>query len=285
MKIVVSHIIGGLGNQMFQYATGLAAAQQNNAALRIDCHDFSWYRRSFVLDSFRITAPYAAWWDHIQMLFRKRLRLRRSFRHDPGIYRYDPTLLDMGSQHKIFLVGHWQNEKYFSGIRRRILEEFILKPEFSAMSSLLGRAISDSESVAVHIRRGDNVGKPDSKNPAKIAPQPGMVSEAYVATAMSHIREHHPDARFFIFSDEISWVKEHFSLPFPSEFITSSTDVQQFELMSRCKHQIIANSTYSWWAAWLNDNPAKIVCAPKRWDVRNPDYDTSGLLPAVWKQF
>lgn len=292
MKKVISHLIGGLGNQMFQYATGLAAATNNGAEFRIDKHAFSWYRRPFQLDSFRITAPYSNEFDHLQLqVWSGRYSPLRRFdqRREPStrvvrayreLYRFAPEFLNMGPRKKIFLVGYWQNEKYFTNIRGRLLEEFCLKPDLSSSDTPMGRAIAGSESVAVHIRRGDNIVKTDPKT-RQIVPQLGMVSEKYVAEAMRHVKEQRSDARFFIFSDEIAWVKKNLPLPFPADFIEEFTDVQQFELMAQCKHQITANSTFSWWAAWLNTNPEKIICAPKSWDARG-HVDISELIPATW---
>jgi hypothetical protein len=209
----------------------------------------------------------------------KRLRWG-ALRSDPGGYRYEPSLLEMGPHRRIWLVGHWQNEQYFAGIRERLLAEFRLKPEYSALGSHLGRDIAGSESVAVHIRRGDNIVKNDPKT-GRPVPQLGMVSKDYVTAAMRTVRDRHPDAKFFIFSDEVDWVRAHMGLP-ADDAVYVPAEGFTFELMARCRHQVIANSTFSWWAAWLNGNPDKTVIAPKLWDVRKPDYDTSGLLPSSW---
>ena len=297
MRKVVSHLIGGLGNQMFQYATGLAVAQKNGAQLYLDTSDFSWYRRPYTLSSFRISALAASAIDHMQLLAwhgrysplkkfdQRRAPRNRAVRSDPGGYRYSPELLDLGARTTIWLVGHWQNEKYFISVRAQLLKEFSLKPEISVKDSTVEKKISDTISVAVHIRRGDNLVKPDHKDPSRLIPQLGMVSTSYIGNSMKMIKGREPGSIFYIFSDEIEWVKEHFQFPYPVEFIDQKNllDVQQFELMSLCKHQIIANSTFSWWAAWLNQNPEKIICAPKKWDARFPDLDISQFIPASWE--
>lgn len=296
MKRVISYIIGGLGNQLFQYAVGLAAAKQNSAEPLLDITAFSWYRRPYALDSFRISSRTTSNLDRLRMLawhgrysplklFDKRRPAKtRAIRIDPGGYLYAPELLDMGPRNIIWLVGYWQNEKYFLPVREQLLKEFTLRPELSVKNTPLGKHIMSSESVAVHIRRGDNIQKPDGKNPTKQIPQLGMVSKTYIANAIQHIQTSRPNASFFVFSDEIDWVRDNMVFPCPVSFVdnASLSDVQQFELMSLCRHQIIANSTFSWWAAWLNDNPEKIVCAPKQWDERVADYDTGGLLPLSW---
>lgn len=295
MKKVISYLIGGLGNQMFQYATGLASATNNGAEFRVDKYAFSWYRRPFQLDSFRITTPYATRFDHLQLqawsgryspllkFDERRAPRERIVRAHKELYRFAPEFLDMGPRKKIFLVGYWQNERYFLGIRNRLVEEFRLLPNISTASTPLGKAITESESVAIHIRRGDNIGKPDPKNDNVIVPMQGMVTGSYLNNAMHLIQAQKPESRFFVFSDELEWVRSHMTFPYPVQFVENSdfSDVQQFELMSHCRHQITANSTFSWWAAWLNTNPEKIICAPKSWDAR-AHVDISELVPATW---
>ena len=159
----------------------------------------------------------------------------------------------------IFCNADFQHFAYFNDIRDLLLEEFtpIAEP-LPENLALLGR-IQSSESVCVHIRRGDYL---SSVNASVFH----VCNEEYFVTAMKAIREEIPDCKFFVFSDDVEEVKKNFHLPFDAEYVASSIPpYETLRLMYSCKHFIISNSTFSWWGQYLSRNPHKIVYAPTPW--------------------
>jgi len=178
----------------------------------------------------------------------------------------------------IYLDGFWGNEKYFIDIREILLEEFQLFNPSDEVNMKLAEQIGTCNSVAVHIRRGDYVTNPITYK------YHGLCSLDYYERAISEISKTTEDPHFFMFSDDPRWVKENIKTNYPTTYITHNTPAQGHEdlnLMFKCKHNIIANSSFSWWGAWLNINPNKIVYAPSRW-ANNFSVNTRGFLPENW---
>lgn len=157
------------------------------------------------------------------------------------------------------LNGYFQSEKYFKDYRKEVIEAF----GFDNLASI--------DEVAVHVRRGDYVGFADHHPP---------VDNFYLELAMSYF----PNKDFMVFSDDLPWCRLNVRHP-RARFVDTGDDIKDFKLMASCRHQIIANSTYSWWAAWINPNPDKIVIAPKNWfGPKNAHLDTKDILPENWLQ-
>ena len=288
---------GGLGNQMFQYAFARSLSILNNQLFKIDNSRYlplkpdtykDW--RIFGLNNFNIAGETAKKeeidqydkyykpknWS--QKLFLKIYDIRFSSKNyykkayivepDDHCQIFDPNILNYRYKDAYFR-GFWQSENYFKDIREVLLQDFTVKTDPNEYRSALLKEIEKNNSISLHFRRGNNT---DPKNPF------GTLSFDYYDKAIKFLTDKIKNPNFYIFSDDIAWVKKNFKIDFPSVFIqnTFGEDYEDMRLMSRCKHHIIANSTFSWWGAWLATNLQKIVIAPERYaqktDRPNPDY-------------
>ena len=186
--------------------------------------------------------------------------------------------LSIGDQKNILLSGYWQSENYFLEIRDILLNEispkYKLRPEYGQAKS----KIDLSESVAIHVRRGDYVSNPRSAN------LNGVLPLRYYQNALDYIKLNLNHPHFFVFSDDIPWVKSHFDFRGENHtFIEGVKDpnaIEELELMRSCKHHIIANSSFSWWGAWLGSNKNQVVIAPSQWYASK--LTPPELLPPQW---
>jgi hypothetical protein len=176
------------------------------------------------------------------------------------------------------LDGYFQSYKYFQDIREVLLRDFFF-PGLDENNSLIENSIVKSiNSVSIHFRRSDYLME-------KVIDVHGVLSEEYYSTAVNLINKIVPNSHFFIFSDDIKHVKDNYSFE-NATFIEGNNGTDSWKdlyLMSKCKNNIIANSTFSWWAGWLNINPSKIVIAPKKW-FNNKDLNNDNLIPQNWIQ-
>ncbi len=296
--MVTVFLRGGLGNQMFQYAAGLSLAKKRGDTLRLDTvflndrfprRNFSY--RTYDLDIFafdpRFTAlskcsqdfPIPGVWLGIDIglmklknLFGRQclIKEKKEFSFDPDIFKRKGDVL---------LWGRWQNEKYFADIADEVRTVFTFKYLFVGEAAMIANDIQSCDSVSVHVRRGDFAA---FKNVAKMM---GETDLSYYGRAVAYVAGHVGNPKFFIFSDDIDWCKDNLKLPFPTVYISASTGGSKtafhLQLMSLCKHNIIANSTFSWWGAWLNRNPEKIVIAPKKWYADGRD-EKNEIMPESW---
>lgn len=225
--MIITKISGGLGNQMFQYAAGRVVALKAKTSLKLDISGYvdDKFGRHYSLDVFNIKATLATTLDCLIS------RLFRTYMND-----------------------YWQNEKYFLDYSNEIRQDFKLK-------FVSGKKITTPNSVSIHIRRADYVNIP------RIAQAVGICTEAYYQKAIKFIAKKIKKPTFFIFSepDGLEWAKTSLKFDYPYTLVKSGKDYEDLELMSSCQHNIIANSSFSWWGAWLNPNPQKIVIAPDPW--------------------
>ena len=258
---VGAKIVGGIGNQMFTYATARAMALHNEAELYVDKSYYDNPERPYPfpyeLDNFQIEASVQA---------RHGSQIREAYYHyDPGVIRkHDKDL---------FLEGYFQSEKYFKEYRDIIIGDFTLKHRPSFLCQQWERTIREIDfPVAVHIRRGERVVE-------KVARQMhGVIDMSYYSTAMEIMREKAPKTPTFIyFTDDISWVCDTIN---PKYVVVGLPSYEDIHLMSLCKGAIIANSSFSWWGAWLG-RPDNIVIAPKNWECGRPD-NTKDVVPERW---
>jgi len=181
-----------------------------------------------------------------------------------------------------FLSGYWQSERYFQNIQSVIREEFRFKPLTDPKNIEWLNKIENENSVSLHIRRADFVNN-------KYHDIHGTCSVDYYKKAARYIADKVKRPVFFVFSDSIDWVRKNLILPFPCEYISGNSGEQSYidmQLISLCKHNIIANSSFSWWGAWLNQNPEKIVIAPMQWFVsKKLNEQTIDLIPETWLRF
>ena len=290
---IVVTLKGGLGNQMFQYAFGLALADERDGVLLVDSSPLDAdSKRSFELDPCRPAPrsirPPVRWL--LQVLRRTPLwhRLGRSrapvYRGGPRVViesssTYDPTVRTL--EGSLILDGYWQSEEYFADHRGHLEQVF----DWSALIQdagdvRLADGIRGSESVAVHVRRGDYVSEPHTHA------FHGTCEPDYYAEAAELVRREVGPSRFFVFSDDPDWAEEHLRLPGEIVVVRHRSPPPphvDMWLMSRCRHAIIANSSYSWWAAWLADRPGKIIVAPRCW-FRDPAMKDRSPAPARWQR-
>lgn len=283
--MIAVRLMGGLGNQMFQYATGLALASIHSTELKLD---LSWFdtqsKRKYELDTLRtsVTALSRAEF-HRQQLGSFRAFFQRLRNHERLIpyTEKDPLLYEKELceiSHSVLLIGYWQSYKYFIGIRDQLLREFLPAEKLHAKDQLLADKINAGTSVSVHVRRGDYV------KIAAIQKYHGLCRLEYYEAAIKKIQSAEYDPQFFIFSDDIAWAIEHIKPDGPTVYVSrdhQAPSVVDMHLMSLCKHNIIANSSFSWWSAWLNQDPQKIVITPSNWLV-DRNVETTDLIPDKW---
>lgn len=268
--MIISHIIGGLGNQMFQYALGKALALRSRKNLKLDIRGFENYAlREYALDAFQIDNQVASKEDITTIKRNGLIYNERHFHFDPNIFTLNKSA---------YLKGYWQSEKYFIEYRDILLKEFEPQKKPSFQTNQYRELIQTFNSVSLHIRRGDYVSNPTTNS------FHGTCGLDYYQNAVSLIENRIVNPHFFIFSDDIDWAKKNLGFIKNITFIELSKDIPDYEemlLMSQCKHNIIANSSFSWWGAWLNQNPYKIVIAPEIWFL-DQSLNTKDLIPETW---
>lgn len=285
--MIITKINGGLGNQLFQYAAGRALAHHHQTDLVLN---LSWFKnipgsnthRHYQLDLYPIVARIAnpeevASLRMYQDRFLRRIpflskkwhhALEKGFQFDPHFYSHpDNTYLD----------GYWQSSLYFESVQAQIREELqpIAGPGLENQSLI--DQIRATNSVAIHIRRGDYVSNSAANQ------YHGICGLEYYQNAIKRMQASVPNPHFYIFSDDLDWAKKNLLISDPAVFVGHNSGDQAFQdirLIAECQHQIIANSSFSWWGAWLNPNPNKIVIGPKKWFAVSKN--TSTLFPEHW---
>lgn len=285
--MIIVNLKGGLGNQMFQYAFGRKLSLKNKDLLKLDtaglarANEIGDIYRPFSLDAFAIekniaTAEEVRRVKYPYGIVSKLLRWIRFRLLKQNNVFWDPKKVHRTGD--LFLDGYWQSPKYFEDVRETLLSDFKLEEPLRGYVKEIADTITQSTSVSIHVRRGDY-----AQNP-RVLKEFGLCTSNYYQNAITLIRERYPEAVYFVFSDDIAWTKENLPLPQETVFVSdpSLSDVQELTLMSLCKHIIIANSTFSWWAAWLNQNPGKTVIAPTPWFDNKPA--DPYLIPDSWIQ-
>jgi len=286
---VITAISGGLGNQMFQYAAGRRLALVNSAELLLYPGDR--YRRgsyrAYRLDCFGIGGRLAteAEAGGLRRVSRTRRRLAKPFpclapREDREVVRetshlFDPAILSL--QGNVKLRGYWQCERYFADIADTIRADFRLRQALSARDREVLARIQSGPCAFIHVRRGDYVTHPVDK--IKF----GTCSPEYYRGAVALLRQQvGPELLFFVFSDDASWVREMRIGGEGAQIVDWNGDSPQRDLalMRECTHAVIANSSFSWWGAWLGDGRERMVIAPRVWFQGRPnDHD---IVPERW---
>ncbi|MBK8038267.1 MAG: alpha-1,2-fucosyltransferase [Verrucomicrobiaceae bacterium] len=294
MNTVLVKLSGGMGNQMFQYAAARQLALLNDASVVLDLTGFETYKlHRFSLQHFALNAPVAQKWEvraaegkHSVLSKLAFWRKLTAGMPDAGTtfqkvqqqgLGYDASLLEKRGH--LHLDGYWQSPRYFDGISGLIREAFQIVTPPSAENAEMARRIADCHSVSLHVRRADYVNNP------KTLGVHGACSAAYYDAAVAVISERVSDLRFFIFSDDIPWARENLAFPGEKVFVDfndASRNYEDLRLMSLCQHHITANSTFSWWGAWLG-KPEGITLTPARWfndESKGPPVDD--LVPTGW---
>lgn len=288
--MIVTRLRGGLGNQMFQYAAGRALALRTGAELKLDLGYFERSdRRSYALGPFPIRATPATA-EEVARLTRtpRPLRIARRLlgresrpprsHVEEGDLTFRPAVLDLPDG--VYLDGYWQSERYFADAADAIRTELAPPEPAAARDRALAAAIDASESVSLHVRRGDYASSP------AVLETHGLCGVDYYRRATAWLGERSSGPALFVFSDEPEWVRENLDLPFPMTVVDhggtgDGAAHRDLALMSRCRHHVIANSSFSWWGAWLGRDPGGYVIAPERWFAR-PDLSSRDLVPERW---
>lgn len=292
--MIVANLIGGLGNQMFQYACSRALALDLQLPLKFSTDDFSAYNSHNGLELERVfglklqivnsteLGQLIGWARHFPVV--RRFLGKRSFSWLAGSrffgepdFRFWPVLQER-ARHGGYLHGYWQSERYFSNHATRIRADFSFRGELQGDNLRIAHSIQQGPSISIHVRRGDYVSN------AKALAVHGICEPEYYHAAIDRLLRRCPDARLFAFSDDPQWVSQVLQPKFPNMMLISHNNGENsyndMRLMSMCQHHIIANSSFSWWGAWLNPRSDKMVIAPARWFADGRD--TQDLIPNSW---
>ena len=292
--MIIIKLQGGLGNQMFQYAIGKKLSLLNKTKLKLDLSflldrtprsNFTY--RDYNLNIFNLTIesatpkeikPFVNYlgskikrkiYTHLFLGKNNKYINEKQLTCDPDIFKLTGN---------IYLDGYWQTEKYFNDIKNILYNDFTIKIPQDEKNQEIAKIIKNSNSVSIHIRRGDYI---ENKQTYNIH---GICDLDYYYNCINLLLKQLKNPYFFIFSDDHQWAKENLKLDYPMTFVdhnNASKNYEDLRLMSQCKHNIIANSTFSWWGAWLNQNPNKIVYAPQKW-FNDSSRDTKDLIPDQW---
>jgi hypothetical protein len=284
--MIITKLVGGLGNQMFQYAAGRALAMRQGCDLFVDRRSFVEYKvHAYGLDCFRAKVDDAPAHMLPQVADSRIRRIFRSLTSAGRVpivreraFTFQPDLLQQRAP--AYLDGYWQSEKYFSDFADAIRKDFTVGRAPSPANAAWLARIGTSLSVSIHVRRGDYVTNTEANK------FHGTCDIDYYERAVRTLCARLDGSpEFFVFSDDPAWVRANLNLgAHTHHYITdndASTNYEDLRLMSACRHHIIANSTFSWWGAWLNPSRSKIVVAPQRW-FRADEMDDRDLVPPEW---
>ncbi|WP_026669630.1 alpha-1,2-fucosyltransferase [Butyrivibrio sp. AE3006] len=280
--MIIIRLKGGLGNQMFQYALYLQLKALGKEVKIDEVNGFKDdpQRDPVLFDLFGITYDTATDEEvveitdaHMDLLSRIKRKLfgRKSAEYQDNTGNFDPKVLEMDTA---YLNGYFQSDKYFTdrNVLSRLKREFEIKPEDCLTTSKsweIYRQILQSNSASIHVRRGDYL------EPGTVETFGGICDDDYYKRAIDTLISKYPDVEFFIFSNDNEWYETHVS---GDRFHYVETgeekeDVADLLLMSLCKHHILANSSFSWWSAWMNDAPEKTILVPPKWLNNKPMED------------
>lgn len=275
-------LMGGLGNQMFQYALGRKISLQKNTTLSLDLNSYNNQHESdtprhYELDCYKLNSklikkPISDAKPRFS-LFSKATYFSNTYTEKQ--FPFNKEVFEQ--QSNTLYVGYWQTEKYFSDIRDQLINDFSPKNKLSDDDLKILESIKAKESVSLHVRRGDYV---TNQNANKFH---GLKGLDYYKKAIDIVKNKSHDFTLFIFSDDIEWCKTNLSTIHKDIVFVDGNRAGYIDmyLMKHCNHNIIANSSFSWWAAWLNENPTKQIVAPNNW-FDDPSTDTSDIVPASW---
>jgi hypothetical protein len=279
-KKVIVKLKGGLGNQLFQYAIGKFVSLKFEMPLYFDITSFNSDKlRSFSLNVF--ACEFGIYEPKMEKKYWSDL-LKHAFYKTPAVLveeslMFDPTVFER-IKSDTMLDGYWQSEKYFESIRVSILNEITIQSNSAAYLSFRKQIISANNAIFIHVRRGDYISNPETLK------FHGVKELGYYKTALTKLRSSFNSLSIFIFSDDIEYVKNNFAWIGDYTIIDGNLkDYEELMLMSECKHAIIANSSFSWWGAWLIKHPNKFVIAPERWFEDEAMHQQSqDIIPASW---
>lgn len=288
--MIVTRLRGGLGNQLFQYAAGRRLAWHRGTDLQLDLGVLERSEnRHYALHGFEITARRAS--SHtVKRCCSPPLPVRlvrRLFGRAPGVVReekagFEPGILRLPNG--TCLDGYWQSERYFADAEEVVRRDLRFREPPSGRNRELATEISACESVSLHVRRGDYVTNPVANR------MHGICDLEYYHRSVEHIRGGTESPRYYVFSDDPMWVRRNLALDAPTTIVTHNGPKRPYEdlrLMSLCRHHVIANSSFSWWGAWLAEGDGtkagegRMVIAPQRW-VQSIEWQSNDRVPDRW---
>lgn len=280
--MIITKLSGGLGNQMFQYAAGKSLASRHNTDFFLDTMEYDKWTirkkaRAFELSLFglknRIKPDF-----FLFNQFNSNYTIAHSTKYVQPHVHFDSHFYELPDH--THLIGVWQSEQYFKDIRSALINDFSfarhLNPDRYYQNML--DKIGATRAVSIHVRRGDYVSNPEFN---KVH---GVTSTSYYQKSIECIQEKERNVHFFIFSDDMEWVKSNLDIPAPFEFVRGKmgqSAIFDMWMMSQCRHNIIANSSFSWWGAWLNTHADKVVICPRNW-FADKQYDSRDVAPPDW---
>jgi len=289
--MVITRLKGGMGNQLFQYALGRQLAAQLNTELKLDVSNLLYRNkgadfvyRDYDLGVFNVEGDFLTRPELLRPIMNLRIgplsRRVKGFltRKYPVVeeahFHYDPSILSEASAGKIY-EGWFQSPRYFAGVEAEIRRTFTFSRPLLPESAELHARIIGSNAICLNVRRTDFL-TTDVLN---------ATNRDYFLRAAAYLAERVDHPHFFVFSDDVEWCRENITLGHPTEFVGHEHKGWKFgnylRLMHACRHFIIPNSTFAWWAAWLNTGADKLVVAPKHW-FTDPAIDTTDLVPDNW---
>jgi hypothetical protein len=282
--VIITKLIGGLGNQMFQYAAAKALGIKWQTPVCVDLNGFEtlgdYTPRQYELHVFEAKVEIAK--DIELNRFKDENKFKNHFRFFTGnknkyavekTHAYNVDFNSLPSN--TYLNGFWQSERYFKSIEKTIRADFKIKPSLLTNIENWMSKIKACNSVSMHIRRGDYVSN-DTTNAFH-----GLCDLSYYENSVAYLTSKIKSFELFVFSDDIAWCRTNIRFSQSVHFISETNAYEDLHLMHLCQHNIIANSSFSWWGAWLNNYKSKIVIAPKQW-FADTKVDTKDIIPESW---
>ena len=277
--MIIVKLMGGLGNQMFQYAAARGLADRHKTEVVLD---LSWFRqdfdetitpRKYELNCFTLDSKTRKLSGSVKV----KLMLKLATKYREPHHHYDPLFQKLPKNCE--LLGYFQCEEYFKDSRSNLLDDFTwTSPPSHKNAIVLEQILQDSKSVSVHVRRGDYISN------ITAAKYHGTANVDYYYAAIEKISKQEKRPNLYIFSDEPDWCKKNLKFTQPTEYISHNENgSEDMRLMVACRHNIIANSSFSWWGAWLNQNEHKMVIAPKQWFLHG-ESNAKDVIPKSWQK-
>ncbi|WP_291066231.1 MULTISPECIES: alpha-1,2-fucosyltransferase [unclassified Empedobacter] len=286
--MVIVNIIGGLGNQLFQYAFGKYLEKKMKYNVKFEVHtnrvganftsrdlDISKLNVQFPIASQADIKKYKFWDKGVLWRIERKLAQKNFLFSKRYIVQENAHSILKHTPDNAYYDGYWQCYEYVDAVKEELLNEFSLPEDFTVKHSEILDKFANNDSVAIHIRRGDYI---KIKVNAELFEVCDM---SYYNLAMKSIKDRFPNAVFYIFTQDTEWAKENF-IGEEFHFVEGNSAIDDMLLMSFCKHNIIANSTFSWWSAWLNRNPNKLIISPLKWYKGKMNIQTINLIPTKW---
>lgn len=290
--MIIVKLIGGLGNQMFQYAAARQLSLLHQTDLFFDIASFdndnnAYTKRNFELDVFNINIKFCSKEMLNDFNIQSSTKISRVLQRNFPYFFNNLYAAESGINYQkqffkfpknTYLDGFWQSELYFSSIKPVIIKDFELTKNIEGENLQWLNLIQSTNSVSIHVRRGDYITNAIAQS------YNGSLGVDYYENAVKLIKSKNLDVSFFVFSDDIEWCEKNINTNSKTYFVNSNKHSNfhlDMFLMSKCNHNIIANSSFSWWAAWLNQNNNKCIIAPKKWFAIS-SLDTKDLIPKSW---